>query len=329
MTHQTELKISIKDWVYITFIASLFGFFISFLFYYIEDNFRDISTVFFGTVSAMSISLASSFFITISNNFILPHTSEKFWYIISFMFSFISGVLGFLVSFNIFFFFEISIIEVIKPFWLHITILSGFLTFLIGFILHQFISHRYKIQLIKSKLLENKILALENELNPHFLFNALNSISELIHIDTQKAEDSISHLSQFLRNAITKKSLISLQDEVEMVKTYVAIENIRFKNKIKLTITDDLPNIKIPKFSIQLLVENAIKHGLTSSNLEIKINVKENKIIISNNGKKPQNIKFGIGLTNLNNRLELLDIGSLNYNIEDEMIFNIQLKDIK
>ncbi|MDY3200682.1 MAG: histidine kinase, partial [Arcobacter sp.] len=171
---------------------------------------------------------------------------------------------------------------------------------------------------------------LENELNPHFLFNALNSVSELIYQDQKKAENAVIQISKFLRNAINKESLITLETELSMVKTYVNIENVRFDEKIVLKIDDfeEFKDIKVPKFSIQLLVENAIKHGFTGDILNINIKFDKNSIIVINDGKITTNPKFGTGLSNLQKRLELQKIGNLEFEIEDEkMKFIIKIKD--
>lgn len=321
-----ELKISNKDWIYIIAIGGLFGFFISLFFYFLDETFHYLSTILFGTFSALSITIFSSAFITVSNNFILPEVNKKFWYLISFGFSFLSGALGFLFSYFVFYIFDVNIAKIIEPYSLYMTVTVGCLTFLIGLILHQFISMKYKNETIKSEILNNKLKALENELNPHFLFNALNSMSELVYIDSQKAESSILNLAKFLRNAIKTDSLISIKKELEMVKTYVDIENIRFDDKIKLHFPKKIEkNILVPKFSIQLLVENSIKHGFLNKELNIYIEVNDD-IIVSNDGKITSDLKFGTGLSNLNDRLKLLNIGSLDFKIEDKMIFIIKVK---
>jgi len=223
-----ELKISFRDWLYIIIIGALFGFLLSLFFYFLNDKFQDVSTILFGTFSALSITIFSSVFITLSNNYILPEVSQRFWYLISFGFSFLSGSLGFLFSFSLFYTFDIYITNFIEPYSWYLTFTIGALTFLIGLILHQFISMKYKNEYIKNEILQSKIKTLENELNPHFLFNALNSMSELVYINQEKAENSIVNLSKFLRNAISKESLILIDDELLMVQTYVDIENIRF-----------------------------------------------------------------------------------------------------
>jgi two-component system, LytTR family, sensor kinase len=327
--YSVELKITLRDWLYIIIIGAFFGFFISLCFYFLSYDLQNISTIVFSTASAIFISLFAFLLITISNKFILPKVNKKFWYIISFIFSFLAGFLGFSVSFLVFSFTDFKILNIISPFWIFISITIGFLTFLVGLILHQFISMKYKNEVIKTQILETKLKALENELNPHFLFNALNSVSELVYQDPKKAEQAIIHISKFLRNAISKDSLISLETELSMVQTYVNIENIRFDEKIVLNIEDceNYKHIKIPKFSIQLLVENAIKHGYLGDILSIDIKFLKDKIIVENNGKITNEIKFGTGLTNLESRLKLQKIGTLSANVlEDKMQFVIELK---
>ena len=325
---KVELKVTIKDWLYIIIIGAFFGFFISLFFYFLNKDLQNFSTIVFSISAAVFISLFASILISISNNFILPRVNQRFWYLISFIFSFCSGFLGFSFSFLVFSFSGFEILKFLAPFWFYVSITIGFLTFLVGLILYQFISMKYKDEEMKTQILDTKIKALEDELNPHFLFNALNSVSELIYQDQKKAENAVNHISKFLRNAINKESLITLETEISMVKTYVNIENIRFDEKIVLNIDDFTlyKNIKIPKFSIQLLVENAIKHGYLGKVLDINIKFEENKIIVLNDGKLTTNLKFGIGLSNLEKRLELQKIGILSSEIiDDKMQFIIEL----
>ncbi|MCG3688334.1 sensor histidine kinase [Aliarcobacter butzleri] len=327
-----ELKISLKDWTNILIIGILFGFFQSLIFYFLNQNLQTFSTIIFSISTAFFITIFAIILITLSNSFILPKIKKSFWTILSFFFSFLSGFLGFILTYFIFSKFDIEVIIFISDFWLNISIVVGFLTLLIALILHQFVFLKNKNNQIQKEILESKLKSLENELNPHFLFNALNSVSQLIYIDKKKAEDAVLQLSKFLRNAINKESLVYLQNEIFMVQTYVNIENIRFDNKIVLHIDDynDFKLIKIPKFSIQLLVENSIKHGYLGKELNIFITFEKNLIKVSNDGKKNSNIKFKTGLSNLENRLRLLNIGELHFLIENEnMTFCIILKDKK
>ena len=322
-----ELRISLKDWGYIAIVGALFGFIISMIFYHLAPNFYDKSTLYFGVLTSIIIVFFSSLFITISNEYILPQVQQNLWNIISFGFSFSAGMFGFLLSYALFSIFDTKIANFIEPFVWELTFSIGILTFLIGLILHQFISMKYKNEEIKRQMLESRLKALENELNPHFLFNALNSMSELIYIDQKKAERAILDLSKFLRNALNTQSLIEVHKEIKMVQTYVNIENIRFNNNIILTIlphNNAVEQKKIPKFSIQLLVENAIKHGYMQQPLHIQIDLKNDMITVSNDGKKMKNIQFGVGLNNLQKRLEFLNVGKLEYKDQEEVSFMIR-----
>ena len=325
-----ELKISSKDWINILIIGILFGFFQSLIFYFLNENLQTISTIVFSISTAFFIAIFAMILINSSNRFILPKIDKKYWSIFSLFFSFLSGFLGFLLAFFIYLNTDFEVIALISSFWLSIAVVVGFLTLLIALILHQFVFLKNKNSQIAKEIIESKLKSLENELNPHFLFNALNSVSQLIYIDKKKAEDAVIQLSRFLRNAINKESLVTLENEILMVQTYVGIENIRFDNKIILHIDDykDLKLVKIPKFSIQLLVENGIKHGYLGKELNIYIKFDKNIIKVSNDGKRNSNIKFKTGLSNLENRLKILNIGELEYVADEQnMAFSIILKD--
>jgi hypothetical protein len=132
---KVELKIAIKDWLYIIIIGAFFGFFISLFFYFLNKELQNSSTIIFSVSAAIFISLFASILISISNNFVLPRVNQKFWYVISFIFSFCSSFLGFSFSFLVFSFSDFEIIKFVAPFWFHVSVTIGFLTFLVGLIL--------------------------------------------------------------------------------------------------------------------------------------------------------------------------------------------------
>ncbi|HHH20022.1 MAG TPA: histidine kinase [Campylobacterales bacterium] len=325
-----ELKVTFRDWLFIIIIGAFFGLLISLLLYLVNPQLQYLSTIVFSVLTAIKIALFSSVLITLSNNYILPKVNDSFWYAISFLFSFIAGFLGFTVSYFVGRSSDLPIAIMLEDWWVWIATTMGFLTFLIGLILHQFIAMKYKHEQGRNQIITNRLQALENELNPHFLFNALNSMSELVYLDQQKAERSILNLATFLRNAINKESLIPLDLELEMVRTYVEIENIRFNNQIQLSIEIDplMDKVVIPKFSIQLLVENAIKHGYQKKPLTIQIDCTHHHISVTNNGKITTVIHYGTGLQNLQDRLGILEVGHLSHRVEDTtMTFTINLKE--
>lgn len=174
---------------------------------------------------------------------------------------------------------------------------------------------------LQSLALANKaqLDMLRYQLNPHFLFNALNSIRASIDEDAVRAKQMITQLSEFLRYSLLaeSKKKISLSEELEAVRNYLAIEQIRFEDKlvVEFDIEQEAEDFQIPNFLLNPLVENAVKHGLQTSPkpLEIKISAKiVNKGLVLevinsgmlNNGSDCNG--NGIGLKNVRDRLQTL-----------------------
>ena len=161
---------------------------------------------------------------------------------------------------------------------------------------------------------ESELKNLRSQLNPHFLFNSLNSIRALIEIDPEKAKSSVTTLSNLLRQSLVlgKEKLVTLEEELKLAKNYLDLEKIRFEERleVKWCIEDTLMTFEIPPFSVQMLVENAVKHGI--SNLrkggEIHVNAlkKEGQTIIEvcNSGEVIDKNGVGIGIDNINKRLK-------------------------
>lgn len=113
---------------------------------------------------------------------------------------------------------------------------------------------------------EAKLDALQAQINPHFFFNVMNTIIATSRSNPNRARRLLIHLAEFFRRALKSKgALISLKEEMEFVSTYLVLEKARFgkKLKIKSEIPPDLMNAEVPRLSIQPLVENAVKHGIT------------------------------------------------------------------
>ncbi|WP_250436005.1 sensor histidine kinase [Hanstruepera flava] len=156
---------------------------------------------------------------------------------------------------------------------------------------------------------------LSAQLNPHFLFNSLNSIKSLIEENPSKARRAIDLLSDLLRSSLyeTNAELIPVKDELALVSDYIELEKLRFEERLSLDITLDpsLELVKIPTLSIQLLVENAIKHGIDKSVrggiVRLVISQRDDKLLISvqNPGKLTATNTKGVGLKNLKERLAL------------------------
>ncbi|MCF6271405.1 MAG: histidine kinase [Melioribacteraceae bacterium] len=165
---------------------------------------------------------------------------------------------------------------------------------------------------------EAELKSLKYQINPHFLFNALNSISSLTISNPEKAQEMSINLSDFLRKTLSGNDIkkISLKEEIESIELYLKIEKVRFEKRLEfnLDITEECKDILIPNMILQPLIENAIKHGVYESSERVEITLscrrKENivEIKISNNydPSAVSNIGEGIGLSNINRRLKLI-----------------------
>ncbi len=119
----------------------------------------------------------------------------------------------------------------------------------------------------ESKLREYQLIAVKNQISPHFIFNALTSISAMYHNeDKESANDFMVNLSRFMENVVqtSDKTIVDIESESEIVERYLAIEKIRFGEDFhySIQIPDDCKNVKIPSMSIHTFVENSVKHGL-------------------------------------------------------------------
>ncbi len=327
--YDIALRIKPFDWLYILLIGVVFATLLSSLGYVLLGR-EWLQGAYFGAMLGFSITLFSLVFITYMNQTILPKISKIFWLPLAVFFSFLSGFLGTLLSTAVAELLQVDLIPLFHTHHIQIAIAVGLLTYIVGALLYRFVKMRNEKEEVDHHYVQSRLRSLETQLNPHFLFNALNSIAELIHQDPEKAETAILKVSTFLRNTMDEKALIPLSDELRNVRDYVELENIRFSGKIHMHVDGTLPNIKVPKFSIQLLVENAIKHGFIDKNiLEISLSYdkSKNRLIVQNNGKALKSEKFGTGLTNLAQRLKLLCKGTIEITNKEKPTFALTLGD--
>jgi hypothetical protein len=121
---------------------------------------------------------------------------------------------------------------------------------------------------LKAELGEAQLEALKFQLNPHFLFNALNTISGLVHREPALADRAIADLGDILRNALRRQGqTVTLAEEVEIASRYLAIEQLRLGDRLRVEIEmeDEAKAIEVPVFALQLLAENAVRHGIEPS----------------------------------------------------------------
>ena len=193
---------------------------------------------------------------------------------------------------------------------------------------YSFIDQKIETEKAASMLARANLQMLRYQLNPHFLFNSLNSIKALIHENTELAEITITSLSDFLRATLqyNERLQIPVYEELGIIKKYLTIEKLRYEERLDFEIEADeiVKEMEIPCFITQPLVENAIKHGLINNpsgiKLKIRISGTDGIILIevSNSGKLAENWSKGIGLKNLLERLEKSFPGRTSFSLKQE-----------
>lgn len=186
--------------------------------------------------------------------------------------------------------------------------------------------------LLETQLVNTRMKMLSSQLQPHFLFNTLNSISVLADLDPAKARDTIADLSDFLREILysSDNNEITLEKELRTLEYYLNILNVRFSNdlKIRKEIDNRLLHHKVPALLLQPLIENSIKHGYSYDHpeLEVLISVQPSgdyiKIKVENNGSAipgdPADLmQKGVGLANLRDRLRNLYASNFTFYIRN------------
>jgi two-component system LytT family sensor kinase len=170
-----------------------------------------------------------------------------------------------------------------------------------------------KEQKLIEENLKHRYNTLKSQVNPHFLFNSLNVLSELVYVDAKKSDSYIQTLSGIYRYVLENEEneLIDLEKELEFVKQYFSLQQVREEGKVLLEIDIDEPKgIKIIPVSLQLLIENALKHNAVSLEkpLKIRIFLKDEYIVVSNPIQKKSILEHStqIGLSNLKDRTKII-----------------------
>lgn len=170
---------------------------------------------------------------------------------------------------------------------------------------------------LESLVKELELKTIKAQINPHFIFNALNSIRALVDENPERARTAITELSNILRSSMQteKLEMAPLERELNIVKDYLALEYIRFEERlcIEYDIDEDTLDQPVPPMMLQTLVENAIKHGISKQIhggiIKIISDFKDNhhELIVENTGKLNHTINAkGFGITSTRNRLNLL-----------------------
>jgi sensor histidine kinase YesM len=196
---------------------------------------------------------------------------------------------------------------------------SIIITILISMFLHgrEFLLH-WQREIIEREKYEKESIAakyesLKNQVNPHFLFNSLNALTNLVYEDQDKAAKFIKQLSEVYRYVLDTrdKEVVTIEEELRFLSSYIYLQQIRFGDKLKFNIS--LKNTKsyIAPLALQMLIENAIKHNVISTDepLNIKVYNEDGFIAVENNFQKKSIMaepSAGVGLENICKRYQLL-----------------------
>lgn len=172
---------------------------------------------------------------------------------------------------------------------------------------------------LKAETYKMELRNLKNQINPHFLFNSLSNLQCLIRQDPKKANDYVLKLAEFYREILlgTTTDTKSIKDEIKIASIYLHLQKTRYEDALKFEIIlDEIDeNTSLPSFAMQLMVENCIKHNITSNNKPLYIKIFQNNpntLCIENNfqPKLHQELSTKTGINNLNTRYKLLNVSN-------------------
>ena len=211
-----------------------------------------------------------------------------------------------------------------SPLWLDIICYATILAIESAFrFQHRLEFGKLRANRLNAQLARARLQALKTQLHPHFLFNSLNSLSELMREDAEAGEEMLRNLERFLQMTVHhhQEQEILFQQELEFLKCYLAIENVRYQDRlrVKMDIDPESLNVAVPNLMLQPIVENAIRHGIaprktpgqieihaTRSNGTLKVSVQDNGPGLGHFKKKAVLQGSGLGLSNTRERLSQL-----------------------
>lgn len=174
---------------------------------------------------------------------------------------------------------------------------------------------------------ELELKTIKSHINPHFIFNSLNSIRALVEENPQRARTAITELSNILRSSlqVEKMETVPLQKELDIVKDYLALEQMRFEERLKveMEIDEDTNSQPIPPMMLQTLVENAIKHGISKRinggiiKIISKFSGNDFELIVQNTGSLEEKVDEGFGFKSTRDRLKFLCNGKASFKVRE------------
>ena len=206
-------------------------------------------------------------------------------------------------------------LEMMRQFiWLIATLLVSIWIYRIIYSIHKKQESKVKEQKIIAGTASAKFETLKNQIDPHFLFNSLNVLSSLIEENPENAQRFTTSLSKVYRYVLEQKDkdLVSIEEELAFAKTYMNLLQMRFENSLTYEVIIDTiqPEAKVVPLSLQLLLENAVKHNIISEQkpLHIKIYIDNDVLVIQNNYQKKSVLQDGqgVGIQNIISRYDII-----------------------
>lgn len=227
-------------------------------------------------------------------------------------------VFGFLFGNFVYYFGEDEIAKDAIIFRMMLFLLITFAIILALLELQQLNDEKESLERLSQRLEKEKMETLYNSLkqqvNPHFLFNSLSVLSSLVHYDAEKAEAFIEHFADIYRYVldINKKNLVTLEEELQFLDSYLFLQSIRFGGHLKLDNSiDDLQKVhKIPPLTLQLVFENIMKHNIISKHqpMHVEMKIEDNLLTIKNTLQPRSKVNSTqVGVNNLKEKYRLLD----------------------
>lgn len=221
-------------------------------------------------------------------------------------------------------------------------VLKGFVSIMMIYIIQYALNADAKAQRVS---LQNQMLKTENiraqfeilrqQVNPHFLFNSLSTLRSMIRLSNKNSEEFVIKLSEIYRQLLLKseKEVVPLKEELDFIGDYSYMLFARYEKmlSIDIDIPNNLMNLKVPTFSLQLLLENCIKHNVISKEKPLKVKIfgtSSNCLIIENNlqVRITESLPSGYGLANLVQRYALLGFPDAVDVFSDDLVFRVKLK---
>ena len=212
------------------------------------------------------------------------------------------------------------------------------IAFLLTFILLRYFFILNHIKILERNNLESSLDSLRARIRPHFLFNALNSIAGLIFVDQKKAEKAIENLASLFRSSLKTSELHeTVNQEIERCELYLAIEALRFGDrlKVKWTLDEEVHSLPMPAMILQPLIENSVYHGISElpqgGTIKVNVALVNKKILLDIENpmseNKACNPGLNIALDNIARRLKALYADSVSFSTSiNSGIFSVQLR---